>query len=103
MMRASAARRGLARLRFALAPRDLAPGDEVELVCAVRYRERIDPDHLAACPAGTRALIIGLGPMPGTAGGALLRLTDSAGAPTRYWTGAAINEVRRASRPGPAG
>lgn len=81
-------------LCFRLMPTEFAQGDLVELRRSVRYRERVDADHLPSCPAGTRARVTAVGPM-GYRTGVVLRLLDEQGEPTRYWTGAETRMVRR--------
>lgn len=82
------------RLRLRLMRTGLSEGDLVELTTDVRYRERLDANHLASCPAGTRGLITAIGATR-QGGGVLLCLVDEDGTPTRYWTGADVREVRR--------
>ncbi len=88
----------LARLRFALARHDLRVGDTVEVRLAQSYRARLTPRHLAYVPAGTRARVVGLGPMAGTAGGALIEVLDAAGMPSGYRSAAPIRELRRVAQ-----
>ena len=83
-----------ANLRFACTPKRLHVGDRVELTAPARYLARLAPDHLPAVPAGTRAVIRAIAPMPGTAGGAIVDLLDMAGVPSGYWTGIALTQLR---------
>lgn len=84
-----------ARLRFRLAASTMVEGDLVETLGELRYRGRVDRRHLPWVPAGQRARVLALGPMPRESGGALIELLDGAGDPSGYWTGAPTRQLRR--------